>query len=205
MPILAHEAIHCDNVDGRFEEIAATAIDTFLFMQLLAVSPDLASAATLLSREASIDAIALINSGRRLPESIGVLRSVGVTKVLPASGSTAPAFAEFVAAAYAQIDYNDSPDEPLAQAYVQTLAKQAGLPVASAFNLKYLDELLGGPSMVACWRVPWRPSVLALPARGRYGAPCPECRVLRATPRDRRGPASVRSRPVAGPPQTASE
>ena len=143
MPILAHEAIHCDNVDGRFEEIAATAIDTFLFMQLLAVSPDLASTPTLLSREDSIDAIALINSGRRLPESIGVLRSVGVTRALPGSGSTAPAFAEFVAAAYSQIDYNESPDEPLAQAYVQTLAKQAGMPVASAFNLKYLDELLG--------------------------------------------------------------
>ena len=50
MPILLHEAIHCDQVGGRFEEIAATAIDSFFWMNLLAVFPDLALAGTPLER-----------------------------------------------------------------------------------------------------------------------------------------------------------
>jgi hypothetical protein len=47
-----------------------------------------------------------------------------------------------MASAYPTITENESPDEPLAQAYAAALAERTGAPVASAFNLIYLDELL---------------------------------------------------------------
>ncbi|MBK9344889.1 MAG: hypothetical protein IPN07_18110 [Dehalococcoidia bacterium] len=70
MPILAHEAVHCDDEDGIVEEVAATAFDGFLYLQLVAVDPELAQARTRVARELNIDAVALINSGQRYPESI---------------------------------------------------------------------------------------------------------------------------------------
>ncbi len=143
IPMVAHEAIHCDNADGRFEEIAATAFDTFLYLGILVTDPSLATAGTLLSRELNIDAIALVNSGRRYPESVGVLPSAGVSRVLPGTTTPAVAFADYVAAAYPAIQQNDSPDEPLALAYADALAKIAGIQPGSPFNLTYLDQLLG--------------------------------------------------------------
>ena len=83
MPILAHEAIHCDREDGIFEEVAATAFDGFLYLQLVSASPELATLNTKVARELNIDAVAMINSGQRYPESIGILRSPGVTAALP--------------------------------------------------------------------------------------------------------------------------
>jgi hypothetical protein len=142
MPILAHEAIHCDRRSGRFEEIAATAFDTYLYIQLLSQMPELATAATPLAVELNVDAIAMINSGLRLPESIGILRSPGVTRAVPGTNDGSPSFADLVAAAYENIFFNESPDEPLAQAYVADIAAESGLPEASAFDLVYLDELL---------------------------------------------------------------
>ena len=143
MPILLHEAIHCDRVGGRFEEVAATAIDSFFYVNLLAVFPELATSGTPLAREFNVDAIALINSGRKIPESLGILRSPGVTRVLPGTNAAFGSFADLVAAAYPSIDFNESPQEPLAQAYVAALAGAVGMSVASAFNLVYLDELIG--------------------------------------------------------------
>lgn len=143
MPVLTHEAIHCDQTSGRYEEVAATALDTFLYIQLVTSFPDLVKDATRVSRDQNLDAVAMINSGRRYPELIGVLQSDGVTQALPNTNSPHASFAALVAAAYSTIDYNDSPDEPLAQAYVAALAKAAGMPPGSAFNLRYLDELLG--------------------------------------------------------------
>lgn len=143
MSMVAHEAIHCDNSDGRYEEIAATAFDTFLYLGVLVTDPSMATSGTLLSRELNIDAVALINSGRRYPESVGVLPSAGTTQVLPGTNSPSVAFADYVAAAYPQISQNDSPEEPLARAYSDALAKIAGVQPASPFNLTYLDELLG--------------------------------------------------------------
>jgi hypothetical protein len=142
MPLLAHEPIHCDREDGRFEEIAATGFDTYLYLTLVSVFPDLASAQTKLARDLNIDAIAMVNSGRAYPELIGVLPSPGVKQVFPGTSSNAGSFAEVVAAAYPDITTNESPDEPLAQAYVGTLAQAANIPVSSAFNLGYLDQLL---------------------------------------------------------------
>lgn len=142
MPILAHEAIHCDRRGGRFEEVAATALDSFLYLELLAAFPELAEAGTPLARELNVDAIAMINSGRALPESVGVLRSPGVTRVLPGTTDQNPSFAELVASAYPTITENESPDEALAQEYIEAIAARTGAPVASAFNLLYLDELL---------------------------------------------------------------
>lgn len=143
MPMVAHEAIHCDNSDGRYEEIAATAFDTFLYLGILVTDPTMATSGTLLAREFNIDAIALINSGRRYPESVGVLPSVGTTQVLPGTASPAVAFADYVAASYPSIQQNDSAEEPLAKAYSDALATIAGIPPGAPFNLTYLDELLG--------------------------------------------------------------
>lgn len=143
MPILLHEAIHCDQVGGRFEEVAATAIDSMFYIYMLFVEPELATRKSPLAREYNVDAIALINSGRAVPESIGILKSPGVTRALPATTAQFPSFGDLVVAAYPTIDYNDSPQEPLAQEYVTRLAEVAELPVKSAFDLVYLDELIG--------------------------------------------------------------
>ena len=143
MPILAHEAIHCDDEDSLAEEVAATAFDAFLYLQLAAAIPEIVDAGTPLSRELNVDAIALINSGRRLPESAGILASPGVPRVLPDSSLRYGSFAELVAAAYPGVDQPLSPSEPLAEMYVGRLAPLAGMPPGQAFNVPYLDELLG--------------------------------------------------------------
>ena len=143
MPILAHEAIHCDNEDSRAEEVAATAFDAFLYLQLAAAIPEIVSAGTPLARELNIDAIALINSGRRLPESVGILPSPGVTRVLPDTSVQYSSFGELVAAAYPGIDQPQSPSEPLAELYVARLAVLGGMQAGQPFNIRYLDELLG--------------------------------------------------------------
>ncbi len=142
MPILAHEAIHCDQEDGVVEEVAATAFDGFLYLQLVAADPTLANAKTRVARELNTDAMALINSGALIPESVGILPSVGVTSVLPGTNVTAQSFAEFVADAYPQIDQATSPTEPLASTYAHILAGVALMPDGDAFDLQYLDELL---------------------------------------------------------------
>jgi hypothetical protein len=142
MPILAHEAIHCDNEDSISEEVAATAFDGFLYLQLLAADPQLASAHTRVAREVNFDAVALINSGARVPESVGILPSIGVKAVLPGTNRTDASFAEFVARAYAQLGQRTSPTEPLATTYARVLAEAGGMPQGDAFDLRYLDELL---------------------------------------------------------------
>lgn len=142
MPILAHEAIHCDEESGIIEEVAATAFDSFLYVHLLATDPALASADTPLGRDENVDAIAMINSGRLLPESLGILPSAGIRQALPGTDSDAGSFAALVAAAYSGLPA-ETPPEALAQAYVGVLAQQAGTEPGGAFNLTYLDQLLG--------------------------------------------------------------
>jgi hypothetical protein len=143
MPILAHEAVHCDGLDGRAEELAATAFDGLLYLNLVAAEPGLARAKTRVARELNIDAVALINSGGRLPESIGVLPSPGVSQILPGTNTTHGSFAEFIVAAYPQIDLATSPTEELAQGYADILAQAAGMERGDPFSIRYLDELLG--------------------------------------------------------------
>lgn len=143
MPILAHEAIHCDNEDSRAEEVAATSFDAFLYLQLVAAIPEIVNAGTPLSRELNIDAIALINSGRRLPESVGILQSAGVARVLPDTSVQFSSFSELVAAAYPGIDQAQSASEPLAELYVGRLTLASGFQSGLPFNIRYLDELLG--------------------------------------------------------------
>jgi hypothetical protein len=142
MAILAHEAIHCDGESGLFEEVAATAFDSFLHLQLATLLPGVVVGETPLSRDLNVDAIALINSGRRLPESIGVLASDGTELVLPDTTSPYASFADLVAAAYAGLPSLSS-SEPLAQVYATILAEQAGFKPGDPFDLTYLDELLG--------------------------------------------------------------
>ncbi len=143
MPILAHEAVHCDGLDGRAEELAATAFDGLLYLNLVAAEPELARAKTRVARELNIDAVALINSGGRLPESIGVLPSPGVSRILPGTNNEHGSFAEFIVAAYPQIDLPTSPTEELAQDYADILAQAAGMERGDPFSIRYLDELLG--------------------------------------------------------------
>lgn len=143
MALLAHEAIHCDNADGRFEEIASTAFDTFLYMQLISVDASLVDSNTPLARDLNVDVVAMINSGRAVPESVGVLKSPSVSRAVPGSTATAASFGDLVVAAYPGLEQNESRDEALADAYVATLASLAGMSVGSAFDPVYLDELLG--------------------------------------------------------------
>lgn len=147
MPILAHEAIHCDQQDGLVEEVAATAFDGLLYLQLVAAQPELAHVKTRVARELNVDAVGLINSGARLPESIGILPSPGVKTILPLTNVTAASFAEFVVAAYPQITQPTSPTEPLAQVYGDVLAEVTGMKKGDAFDLRYLDELIGRAAM----------------------------------------------------------
>lgn len=143
IPLLAHEAIHCDRQDGRLEEVAATAFDTLLYLHLLLADPSLAEAGGRLARELRVDALALINSGGVLPESIGLLRSPGVEAVLPETTAPYRSFAEFVAASYPGVTQVQSPPERLALEYGAVLAAAAGMPPGDPFDPVYLDELLG--------------------------------------------------------------
>lgn len=142
MPLLAHEAIHCDESDGRIEEIAATAFDTLLYVALLVPFPELPSARTELSREFTIDALAMLNSGRIIPESGGILPSAGLGPVLPGSAVQFRSFADLVAASYLQLDSDESPVEPLAVAYARNLEALSGMEPGDPFDLFYLDELI---------------------------------------------------------------
>lgn len=143
MAILAHEAVHCDAEDGRWEEISATAFDTLFYLQLLTFDPSIAEGGSPLARDLNIDAVAMFNSGRRFPEGLGVLPSTSVQQALP--GTTAPfgSFAELIANAYEGIRVNDSPVEPLAQLYADRINQDVGMPAGSPFDLTFLDELFG--------------------------------------------------------------
>lgn len=143
MPILAHEAIHCDMRESRTEELAAAAFDTFLYMQLVAADPSLAQARSRVARELNIGAIAMINSGARLPESVGVLPSPGFEQALPGTNAPFKSYAELIVSAYPQVTAFTAPTEPLAQTYANILAAVAGMPQGNPSDLRYLDELLG--------------------------------------------------------------
>jgi hypothetical protein len=140
--LLAHEAIHCDRAGGIQEEIVATALDTLLYIQFLGINPALARHQSLLSKDLNIDAIAMINSGRRLPESIGVLPSPGVESAIPNTNAAAMSFAELIAAAY-EGQPLESESEPLAALYVATLAQSVGIGASDPWDLEYLDFVLG--------------------------------------------------------------
>lgn len=142
-PILLHEAIHCDREGAADEEVAATAFDTYYYLLVVASEPWVAREGTLLTRNYNVDALAMINSGRMVPESVGVLPSPGVSEVFPGLELEHGSFAEYIAAAYGQLAPVVSPDEALAQRYVANLAATLDLPVRSAYNLEYLDGLLG--------------------------------------------------------------
>jgi hypothetical protein len=141
MPLLAHEAIHCDPFASLAEEVAATAFDTLLYLQLLTAFPDLVSHRSPLSKDLAIDAIAMINSGRALPESIGILQSPAVIRAIPYTNVEYGSFLQLVGASYFGLA-PASPVEPLAAAYAETFADAAGLPLSDPFDLEYLDALL---------------------------------------------------------------
>ena len=143
MPILVHEAIHCDERAGVVEEVAAVGFDTFFYVQLIAMDSSLVGTGTRLARDLSLNAIAFINSGRRLPESVGILRSVGVERALPNTTAEMQSFGDLVAAAYQGVGFNEGPSEALALEYARLLSIPAGMQSSNPFDLRYLDELLG--------------------------------------------------------------
>lgn len=143
MPILVHEAVHCDERAGVVEEVAAVGFDTFFYLHLIATEPSLVMTGTRLARDFNINAIAFINSGRRLPESVGILKSVGVDRALPNTTSEAQSFGDMVAAVYQRVGLDGATPEPLALEYARLLSGPAGMPAADPFELRYLDELLG--------------------------------------------------------------
>ncbi len=143
MTLLAHEAVHCDRFDSTEEEIVASAIDVFLYIHLLVSQPQLALDPSPLARNLNIEALAMLNSGRAVPESLGLLPSPHGREALPDSGTSYASFAELVAAAYTSGTNATAPVEPVAQRYLDALAQAAGLPLGNAFDLDYVDSLLG--------------------------------------------------------------
>jgi hypothetical protein len=143
MPFLAHESVHCDNNDTRVEEVVATGFDTFLYILLIAADPSVARPTTPVARELNVDAIALINSGARVPESVGLLPSAGIQRALPGTTATYGSFAELVGTAYPNVDAGTPVPEAVADAYVANLALAAALTPQPAFDLKFIDQLLG--------------------------------------------------------------
>ena len=142
MPILAHEAIHCDKDDGLVEEVAAGAFESFLYLQLVAAAPELATVRTVVARELNTNAVAMINSGQRFPESFGVLQSPGVETVLPLTNSEAGSFADVIVNAYPQITQTGSDPETVAVGYAGNLAEASGFEPGDPFDIRYLDELV---------------------------------------------------------------
>ncbi len=142
MPILAHEAIHCDPEGSLLEEVIATAFDSFLYLTLVTNSPGIIAAGTILARDLNADAIAMINSGRALPESVGLLTSPSDAPFFPPGRSNARSFADFISAAYGDIEVT-SPPEPLAQLYADAIAEATGQQSGDVFDVRYLDQLLG--------------------------------------------------------------
>jgi hypothetical protein len=142
MPVLAHESIHCDTQDGVYEEVAATAFETMLYLQLAVVFPDIVHDHTDLTVEENVSAVSMVNSGAAHPESIGILPSPGVKQAFPNAGTPYASFADRIAVSYSALGPT-SPDEPLAVQYVQTLAQIAGVQAQSPFNIPYLDALFG--------------------------------------------------------------
>src|SRR5690606_7311866 len=130
----AHEAVHCDEAPGLFEEVAAAAFDTLLYLQLVAVMPEIALDGSELTLDQNVTAISMINSGRALPESIGLLPSPGIAQAFPGAGLPYASFADRVAASYDFLP-NESPDEGTAVQYVEGIAARTGLPTGSPFNL----------------------------------------------------------------------
>ena len=65
MPLLAHEAVHCDRLDTMEEEIVASAMDVYLYIHLLISQPELVRDSSPLARNFNIEALAMLNSGLR--------------------------------------------------------------------------------------------------------------------------------------------
>jgi hypothetical protein len=142
-PILAHEAIHCDEEDSLAEEVVATAFDAFLYLHYVAAEPSLAQEPTQLAHNYNSDALAMLNSGSVVPETVGILASPGNFTVLQGSDAPYRSFAEYVVAAYGDLPAPVSPSEELALAYAANLAAIHDAEPRDPFDLDYLDALLG--------------------------------------------------------------
>ena len=142
MPLLAHEAIHCDRFDSLEEETVASAIDVYLYIHLLLSRPELAADDSPLARNFNIEALAMLNSGRAVPESLGILASPHGREVLPESGTSHRSFADVIAATYAEEAQPSAPLEQVAQQYLDALARAVEVPFGSALDLAYVDFLL---------------------------------------------------------------
>src|SRR5690606_40610415 len=73
-----------------------TLFRSFFYIMLIAAEPELARAGTTLSRNFNVDALALMNSGQLLPESVGVLPSEGVASVFPGIENAPSSFAAHI-------------------------------------------------------------------------------------------------------------
>ena len=142
MPLLAHEAIHCDRLDSLEEEVVASAVDVYLYIHLLLSQPELARDTSPLARNFNIEALAMLNSGRAVPGSLGILESPHGREVLPESGVSHRSFVEVIAASYVDTADPTAPVEPVAQQYLDALAQAVEVPLGSPLDLAYVDSLL---------------------------------------------------------------
>ena len=143
MPLLAHEAVHCDRLDTMEEEIVASAMDVYLYIHLLISQPELVRDSSPLARNFNIEALAMLNSGRAVPESLGILPSPHGREVLPGSGLSHRSFVDVIGASYADDAQPSAPAEPVAQQYLDRLAQAVDAPLGSPLDLAYVDSLLG--------------------------------------------------------------
>ena len=143
MPLLVHEAVHCEEGNSIAEEVASTAFDTYMYTILVALDPTLVEQNTPLARNLRVDAVVMANSGRLVPESVGVLQSIGVESAVPDGSPAAASFAEYVALAYDTLRFESHGQERTAGEYVNQLIGLTDLSSGSAFDLTYLDALLG--------------------------------------------------------------
>ena len=133
----------CDRLDTMEEEIVASAMDIYLYIHLLISQPELVRDSSPLARNFNIEALAMLNSGRAVPESLGILPSPHGREVLPGSGLSHRSFVDVIGASYAEGAQPSAPVEPVSQQYLDRLAQAVDAPLGSPLDLAYVDSLLG--------------------------------------------------------------
>jgi hypothetical protein len=94
--ILAHEAVHQDNIQGQDEEVVGKSVEVNTWKNQLLVNPELASLGTPVSRFLNLEVLMQENSGQSFPNG-GLFQAPGVDDVVPNSPALDPnSFEDFL-------------------------------------------------------------------------------------------------------------